>query len=40
MGYERKRGKLNDLNKLLLGQGNWFDTDGGRSFAPARKSAS
>ncbi len=26
MGYERKRGKLNDLNKLLLGQGNWFDT--------------
>lgn len=26
MGYERKRGKLNDLNKLLLGQGNWFHT--------------
>ena len=26
MGYERKRGKLNDLNKLLLGHGNWFDT--------------
>ena len=26
MGYERKRGKLNDLNKLLLGRGNWFDT--------------
>ncbi len=26
MGYERKRGKLNDLNKLLLGQGNWFNT--------------
>ncbi len=25
MGYERKRGKLNDLNRLLLGQGNWFD---------------
>jgi cyclic beta-1,2-glucan synthetase len=26
MGYERKRGKLNDLNKLLLGAGNGFDT--------------
>ena len=26
MGYERKRGKLNDLNKLLLGRGNWFNT--------------
>lgn len=26
MGYERKRGKLNDLNKLLLGHGNWFHT--------------
>lgn len=26
MGHERKRGKLNDLNKLLLGRGNWFDT--------------
>jgi cyclic beta-1,2-glucan synthetase len=26
MGFERKRGKLNDLNKLLLGRGNWFDT--------------
>ncbi len=26
MGYERKRGKLNDLNKLLLGHGNWFNT--------------
>jgi cyclic beta-1,2-glucan glucanotransferase len=26
MGYERKRGKLNDLNKLLLGEGNWFET--------------
>ncbi len=26
MGYERKRGKLNDLNKLLLGRGNWFHT--------------
>ena len=26
MGYERKRGKLNDLNRLLLGRGNWFDT--------------
>jgi len=26
MGFERKRGKLNDLNKLLLGQGNWFNT--------------
>ena len=26
IGYERKRGKLNDLNKLLLGQGNWFNT--------------
>jgi len=26
MGYERKRGKLNDLNQLLLGRGNWFDT--------------
>jgi cyclic beta-1,2-glucan synthetase len=26
MGFERKRGKLNDLNKLLLGRGNWFHT--------------
>ncbi len=26
MGHERKRGKLNDLNKLLLGRGNWFHT--------------
>jgi len=26
MGFERKRGKLNDLNKLLLGHGNFFDT--------------
>jgi cyclic beta-1,2-glucan synthetase len=26
MGYERKRGKLNDLNKVLLGRGNWFHT--------------
>ncbi len=26
MGYERKRGKLNDLNRLLRGRGNWFDT--------------
>jgi cyclic beta-1,2-glucan synthetase len=26
MGYERKRGKLNDLNKLLLGHGNYFET--------------
>jgi hypothetical protein len=26
MGYERKRGKLNDLNKLLLGRANWFHT--------------
>jgi hypothetical protein len=26
MGEERKRGKLNDLNKLLLGAGNAFDT--------------
>jgi hypothetical protein len=26
MGYERKRGKLNDLNKLLLGRGSWFHT--------------
>jgi cyclic beta-1,2-glucan synthetase len=26
MGFERKRGKLNDLNKLLLAQGNQFDT--------------
>jgi cyclic beta-1,2-glucan synthetase len=26
IGYERKRGKLSDLNKLLLGRGNWFDT--------------
>jgi len=26
MGYERKRGKLNDLNRLLLGRGNAFDT--------------
>ncbi len=26
MGYERKRGKLSDLNKLLLGRGNWFHT--------------
>ena len=25
MGYERKRGKLNDLNKLLLGRENGFD---------------
>ncbi len=29
MGYERKRGKLNDLNQLLLGRGNWFDTIAG-----------
>jgi len=29
MGYERKRGKLNDLNRLLLGEGNWFDTIAG-----------
>jgi cyclic beta-1,2-glucan synthetase len=26
MGYERKRGKLNDLNRLLLGRGNCFET--------------
>jgi cyclic beta-1,2-glucan synthetase len=26
MGYERKRGKLNDFNKLLLGHGNYFET--------------
>jgi len=26
MGYERKRGKLNDLNHLLLGRDNWFQT--------------
>ena len=26
MGYERKRGKLNEFNKLLLGRGNWFET--------------
>ena len=26
MGHERKRGKLNDLNRLLLGRGNCFDT--------------
>ncbi len=26
MGHERKRGKLNDLNKLLQGRENWFDT--------------
>ncbi|HEX5226185.1 MAG TPA: glucoamylase family protein [Bryobacteraceae bacterium] len=26
MGHERKRGKLNDLNKLLLGRENWFNT--------------
>jgi cyclic beta-1,2-glucan synthetase len=26
MGFERKRGKLNDLNQLLLGRGNWFHT--------------
>jgi hypothetical protein len=26
MGRERKRGKLNDLNMLLLGRGNQFDT--------------
>jgi cyclic beta-1,2-glucan synthetase len=26
IGFERKRGKLNDLNKLLLGAGNQFDT--------------
>jgi hypothetical protein len=25
MGYERKRGKLNDLNRLLLGHGNSFE---------------
>ncbi|HYL37105.1 MAG TPA: glucoamylase family protein [Bryobacteraceae bacterium] len=25
MGYERKRGKLNDLNQLLLGRANSFD---------------
>jgi len=29
MGYERKRGKLNDLNSLLLGRGNWFHTVAG-----------
>jgi cyclic beta-1,2-glucan synthetase len=29
MGHERKRGKLNDLNKLLLGRGNWFHTIAG-----------
>lgn len=29
MGYERKRGKLNDLNRLLLGEGNWFETISG-----------
>ena len=29
MGYERKRGKLNDLNRLLLGEGNWFETIAG-----------
>ena len=26
---ERKRGKLNDLNRLLLGKGNCFDTVAG-----------
>jgi cyclic beta-1,2-glucan synthetase len=26
MGYERKRGKLNDFNRLLLGRGNCFET--------------
>jgi cyclic beta-1,2-glucan synthetase len=26
MGYERKRGKLHDLNQLLLGRGNWFNS--------------
>jgi cyclic beta-1,2-glucan glucanotransferase len=26
MGHERKRGKLNDLNRLLQGRGNRFDT--------------
>src|SRR6202790_3705551 len=26
MGYERKRGKLNDFNRLLLGHGNCFET--------------
>lgn len=26
MGYERKRGKLNDLNRLLAGRGNCFET--------------
>ena len=26
MGYERKRGKLNDLNRLLRGRGNCFET--------------
>ncbi|MGH9665990.1 MAG: glycosyltransferase family 2 protein, partial [Bryobacteraceae bacterium] len=25
MGHERKRGKLSDFNKLLLGRGNWFE---------------
>lgn len=29
MGYERKRGKLNDLNNLLLGRGNCFQTIAG-----------
>ena len=29
MGEERKRGKLNDLNKLLLGAGNRFDVSVG-----------
>lgn len=26
MGHERKRGKLSDFNRLLLGRGNWFET--------------
>ncbi len=29
IGYERKRGKLNDLNALLVGRGNVFDTVAG-----------
>ena len=38
MGYERKRGKLNDLNKLLLGQRQLVPYDRGRSVAACSRS--
>ncbi len=38
MGWERKRGKLMDLNKLLRGQLDSFPLKVGRSFAPSQGS--